>query len=101
MVPDDSPGKTVLRSAAASAPARLRADPTPTPAPAPIPVLAELSAGAFLRASWNPLLAASVENGAFSMPAFSTTGFRAVNGLLTFRCLPNMPAFHVSALMGR
>jgi type VI secretion system protein ImpK len=59
MVPDDSPGKTVLRSAAAGAPARLRADPTPTPAPAPIPVLAELSAGAFLRASWNPLLAAS------------------------------------------
>ena len=42
------------------------------------------------------LFAASLENGRFSMPCFSTAGLRAVNGLLTFRCLPNMPAFHIS-----
>jgi len=41
----------MLRGAPAAASAR--------PQPAPAPVLAELSAGAFLRASWNPLLAAS------------------------------------------
>src|SRR5262245_40347683 len=41
-----------------------------------------------------PLLQASLdERGHFSMEHFSTTGYRAVNGLLTFRCLPNMPAF--------
>jgi hypothetical protein len=34
--------------------------------------------------------------GAFSMPRFSTEAFSALNPLLTFRCLPNMPAFHVS-----
>jgi hypothetical protein len=51
----------------------------------------------FERADLDPLLAASLDaDGNFSMEAFSTTGFRAVNGLLTFRCLPNMPAFHVS-----
>ncbi|WP_109116944.1 type IVB secretion system protein IcmH/DotU [Azospirillum sp. TSO22-1] len=50
-MPDDTASKTVLRGAAAAASARLE--------PAPAPVLAELSAGAFLRASWNPLLAAS------------------------------------------
>jgi 3-oxoacyl-(acyl-carrier-protein) synthase len=32
----------------------------------------------------------------FSMRRLSTTGFHAVNGLLTFHCLPNMPAFHIS-----
>jgi len=51
----------------------------------------------FEQADLDPLLAASLDaDGNFSMEAFSTTGFRAVNGLLTFRCLPNMPAFHVS-----
>jgi hypothetical protein len=40
---------------------------------------------------------ASIANGAFSMRGFSTEGFDSVNPLLTFRCLPNMPAFHVSA----
>src|SRR4051794_35149647 len=44
----------------------------------------------------DPLLAASLEDGRISMERFSTAGFRAVNGLLTFRCLPNMPAFHIS-----
>lgn len=32
----------------------------------------------------------------FSMAQFSTQGIAEVNPLLTFRCLPNMPAFHVS-----
>jgi hypothetical protein len=30
------------------------------------------------------------------MARFSTDAFRALSPLLTFRCLPNMPAFHVS-----
>src|SRR5437667_1190818 len=51
----------------------------------------------FERADLDPLLAASLDaDGNFSMEAFSRAGFRTVNGLLTFRCLPNMPAFHVS-----
>jgi 3-oxoacyl-(acyl-carrier-protein) synthase len=54
----------------------------------------------FEQSDVEPLLAGSViGEGAdrrFSLERFSTTGFRAVNGLLTFRCLPNMPAFHVS-----
>jgi hypothetical protein len=52
----------------------------------------------FEQSDLDPLLAASLDaDGNFSMEAFSTAGFRAVNGLLTFRCLPNMPAYHVSA----
>jgi hypothetical protein len=51
----------------------------------------------FEQADLDPLLAASLDaDGNFSTEAFSTAGFRTVNGLLTFRCLPNMPAFHVS-----
>lgn len=50
----------------------------------------------FEQSDLDPLLAASMAGDAFSLRAFSTTGFKAVNGLLTFRCLPNMPAFHVS-----
>jgi hypothetical protein len=38
----------------------------------------------------------SSDNGTFSMDLFSTKGFDEVNPLLTFRCLPNMPIFHVS-----
>jgi 3-oxoacyl-(acyl-carrier-protein) synthase len=38
----------------------------------------------------------SSDNGEFSMERFSTKGFDEVNPLLTFRCLPNMPIFHVS-----
>ena len=38
----------------------------------------------------------SSSNGEFSMELFSTKGFEEVNPLLTFRCLPNMPIFHVS-----
>ncbi len=39
----------------------------------------------------------SVDDGAFSMARFSTDGMRGVRPLVTFRCLPNMPAFHISA----
>ena len=42
------------------------------------------------------LLGGSLENGRFSMGRFSTDGYNAVNPLLTFRCLSNMPAYHVS-----
>ncbi len=43
------------------------------------------------------LLSHSVDAaGALSMRRFSTDAFSALNPLLTFRCLPNMPAFHVS-----
>jgi hypothetical protein len=55
----------------------------------------------FEHADLEPLLAGSLdESGRFSLECFSTTGFRAVNGLLTFRCLPNMPAFHISVNFG-
>lgn len=35
--------------------------------------------------------------GAISMALFSTRGYTSVNPLITFRCLSNMPAYHVSA----
>ncbi len=44
-----------------------------------------------------PVLAGSLVDGRFSMERFSTDGFRRAHPLLTFRCLPNMPAYHVSA----
>ncbi len=43
------------------------------------------------------LLAGSLQDGRFSMERFSTDGYTGVNPLLTFRCLSNMPAYHVSA----
>jgi len=45
----------------------------------------------------DPVLAASLEGERFSMQKFSSGGFQRAHPLLTFRCLPNMPAFHVSA----
>lgn len=42
------------------------------------------------------LLDASLDGDAFSMQRFSTNAFGALNPLLTFRVLPNMPAFHIS-----
>jgi hypothetical protein len=42
------------------------------------------------------LLRSSLVEGRFSMARFSTEAFAALNPLLTFRCLSNMPAFHVS-----
>jgi hypothetical protein len=47
-----------------------------------------------------PLARHSAKDGRFSMEAFSTTGLDQVNPLLTFRCLPNMPIFHVSLNLG-
>ena len=42
------------------------------------------------------LMECSLSNGNLSMELFSTTGYNAINPLLTFRCLSNMPAFHIS-----
>jgi 3-oxoacyl-(acyl-carrier-protein) synthase len=42
------------------------------------------------------LLEGAVVDGHFSMAAFTTQSYAAVSPLATFRCLPNMPAFHVS-----
>jgi 3-oxoacyl-(acyl-carrier-protein) synthase len=42
------------------------------------------------------LLDASLEAGQFSMQRFAANAVGAINPLLTFRVLPNMPAFHVS-----
>lgn len=38
-------------------------------------------------------------DGRLSMDRFSTAGFRSFNGLLTFQCLPNMPAFHITVAL--
>lgn len=43
-----------------------------------------------------PVLAASLDGERFSMQRFSNGGFQRAHPLLTFRCLPNMPAYHVS-----
>lgn len=44
-----------------------------------------------------PVLAASLdEAGEFSMARFAGGGYQKAHPLLTFRCLPNMPAYHVS-----
>ena len=44
-----------------------------------------------------PVLAASRgEDGAFDVRRFGAGGFQRAHPLLTFRCLPNMPAYHVS-----
>ena len=42
------------------------------------------------------LLEASLDDERFSMARFAANAFGAINPLLTFRVLPNMPAFHVS-----
>lgn len=51
----------------------------------------------FERADIDALIAGSVDNDRISLRRFGTDGFSAVNPLLTFRCLPNMPAYHISA----
>lgn len=50
----------------------------------------------FEKSDIDDLVAESTRNGCFSMTRFSTKGYAAVNPLLTFRCLSNMPAFHIS-----
>lgn len=54
----------------------------------------------FERAQIEAIARGSVQGGEFCMERFSTTAFERVNPLLTFRCLPNMPAFHVSLNLG-
>jgi 3-oxoacyl-(acyl-carrier-protein) synthase len=54
----------------------------------------------FERADIDAITAGSLRNGRFSMEQFSTIGIEQVNPLLTFRCLPNMPVFHVSLNFG-
>lgn len=51
----------------------------------------------FERSDIDALIAGSMEGGRISLRRFGTDGFSAINPLLTFRCLPNMPAYHVSA----
>jgi 3-oxoacyl-(acyl-carrier-protein) synthase len=50
----------------------------------------------FEREEIDALHAASSIDGRFSIRRFATAGYLTPNPLLTFRCLPNMPAFHVS-----
>lgn len=48
-----------------------------------------------------PVLEASLDDaGDFDIGRFSRVGYPRANPLLTFRCLPNMPAFHVSVNFG-
>jgi len=62
-------------------------------------------AGLFLAVGYIPfdgadieaLITNSLDGDRISLSRFGTAGFEAVNPLLTFRCLPNMPAYHVSA----
>ncbi len=42
------------------------------------------------------LLVGAVAEGRFSMAGFAEGGYREINPLLTFRCLSNMPAYHLS-----
>ncbi len=46
-----------------------------------------------------PVLAASLDGSPqeFSLEKFSKTGYTRAHPLLAFRCLPNMPAYHVAA----
>jgi 3-oxoacyl-(acyl-carrier-protein) synthase len=51
----------------------------------------------FDQAEIDRVVAASIdERGAFSMAKFAGEGIARAHPLLTFRCLPNMPAYHVS-----
>jgi 3-oxoacyl-(acyl-carrier-protein) synthase len=54
----------------------------------------------FERSNVESLARNSSQNGRFSMDLFSTAALGEVNPLLTFRCLPNMPIFHVSLNLG-
>lgn len=54
----------------------------------------------FERADIDAMAGHSLSEGRFSIERFSTAGVEQVNPLLTFRCLPNMPIFHVSLNTG-
>jgi 3-oxoacyl-[acyl-carrier-protein] synthase II len=51
---------------------------------------------AFERADIDLILNGSLTDGRVSMPRFAAEGYASANPLLTFRCLSNMPAYHVS-----
>ncbi len=51
----------------------------------------------FEQSDVEPVLKASLEEDAFSLERFAAGGYQRAHPLLTFRCLPNMPAYHVSA----
>ena len=61
--------------------------------------------GLYLAVGWIPfqwddiraVYEASIEDGRFSMGRFAGGGYERAHPLLTFRCLPNMPAYHVSS----
>lgn len=50
----------------------------------------------FEREDIDTLLNHSLVDGRFSLTRFAAEGVQSVNPLITFRCLSNMPAFHVS-----
>lgn len=54
----------------------------------------------FRREDIDPVYDASVSDGRFDVRAFGAGGYGRAHPLLTFRCLPNMPAYHVSANFG-
>lgn len=54
----------------------------------------------FEEADMAPVLAGSLVDGEFDMRAFSEVGYQRAHPLLAFRCLPNMPVFHVSMNLG-
>ena len=51
----------------------------------------------FEREDLDGLADGSIENGAVSLSRFARVAFASLNPLLTFKCLSNMPAYHVSA----
>ncbi len=54
----------------------------------------------FEQSPLNSLCDNSSDQGKFSMNRFANKAMPALNPLLTFKCLPNMPAYHVSYNMG-
>jgi 3-oxoacyl-(acyl-carrier-protein) synthase len=50
----------------------------------------------FHAADIDPVLEGSLQEGQFSMQRFSSDGYLRAHPLTAFRCLPNMPAYHVS-----
>jgi hypothetical protein len=51
----------------------------------------------FVYGDIEPVLQASISENHFDLGLFGSVGFRKAHPLLTFRCLPNMPAYHISA----
>lgn len=55
----------------------------------------------FLEKDVLPVLDGSLdEHGDFSLPRFAAEGYQRAHPLLAFRCLPNMPAYHIAANFG-